>query len=29
MVLKRFGVFIGFLSLVWVFTQIGYSLIMR
>ncbi|MFT5087463.1 MAG: hypothetical protein ACI906_001583 [Candidatus Latescibacterota bacterium] len=29
MVLKRFGVFIGLLSLFWVFTQIGYGLIMR
>ncbi len=29
MVLKRFGVFLGLLTLVWVFTQIGYGLIMR
>ncbi len=29
MVLKRFGVFVGLLSLVWVFTQIGYGLLSR
>ncbi len=29
MVLKRFGFFLGLLTLVWVFTQIGYGLIMR
>jgi hypothetical protein len=29
MVLKRFGLFVGILSLVWVFVQIGYGLLMR
>lgn len=29
MVLKRFGFFLGILSLVWIFTQVGYSLVMR
>jgi hypothetical protein len=29
MVLKRFGVFVDLLSLVWVFTQIGYGLLTR
>jgi len=29
MVLKRFGFFVGILSLVWVFVQIGYGLLMR
>ena len=29
MVLKRFGIFVGILSLVWVFVQIGYGLLMR
>ena len=29
MVLKCFGIFIGILSLVWVFVQIGYGLLMR
>lgn len=29
MVLKRFGVFVGLLSLVWVFTQISYGLLTR
>ena len=29
MVLKRFGIFVGILSLVWVFVQIGYGLLIR
>lgn len=29
MVLKRFGFFLGLLTLVWVFTRIGYGLVMR
>jgi hypothetical protein len=29
MVLKRLGLFVGILSLVWVFVQIGYGLLVR
>jgi hypothetical protein len=29
MVLKRFGLLLGILSLVWVFVQIGYGLLIR
>jgi hypothetical protein len=29
MALKRIGLFVGILSLVWVFVQIGYGLLVR
>ena len=29
MVIKRFGLFVGILSLIWVFVQIGYGLLVR
>jgi hypothetical protein len=29
MVLRRFALFVGFLSLIWVFTQIGLGLLLR